>query len=226
MTTLQGTMVAPMPIVTATVPPQVRAVVRRVAVSLATAVVAPAALFAMTLAALDLVAAVIAAWVWMTAAMCWRWVTRRPVSWLLVLTLVLMGVRTCVMLVTGNKFVYFVQPVVVDAVIAVIFLGSVWSARPVVDRLAPDFYPIDATLAARPGIRTLFRRLTVLWGVVMIVKGIVTFWLLESLSTIDFVLIKSGAILTLTLLATTTTIVWSVIVGRQEGLIGAADTVA
>jgi uncharacterized membrane protein len=226
MTTLQGTMLAPMPIVTATVPPRVRAVVRRVAVSLATAVVAPAALFATTLAVLNIVAAVIATWVWMTAAMCWRWVTRRPVSGLLVLTLVLMGVRTCVMLATGNKFVYFMQPVVVDAVIAVIFLGSLWSTRPVVARLAPDFYPIDATLAARPGIRTLFRRLTLLWGLVMLVKGTLTFWLLETLSTIDFVLIKSGAIFTLTLLATTTTIVWSVIVGRREGLIHPAGPAA
>lgn len=226
MTTLQGTMPAPMPIVTATVPPQVRSVVRRVAVSLATAVVAPAALFATTLAVLNIVAAVIATWVWMAAAMCLRWVTRRPVSGLLVLTLVLMGVRTCVMLATGNRFVYFMQPVVVDAVIAVIFLGSLWSARPVAARLAPDFYPIDAALAARPGIRTLFRRLTLLWGLVMLVKGSLTLWLLETLSTIDFVLVKSGAIFTLTLLATTTTIVWSVNVGRREGLIGPAGPVA
>jgi uncharacterized membrane protein len=205
--------------------PHLRAVVRRVVVSLATAVVAPAALFAATMAALNLVCAVVAAGLWMTGAMCWRWATGRPVSSLLALALALMLVRTAVMLATANRFVYFVQPVVVDVVIAAVFLGSLWSARPAVARLAPDFYPVDPVLAAQPGIQLHFRRLTVLWGLVMIAKGIVTFWLLESLSTFDFVLVKSGALLTLTILATTTTIVWSVIVGRREGLLGPAALV-
>jgi uncharacterized membrane protein len=167
----------------------------------------------------NLVTAVIAACAWMTGAMCWRWATGRPVSGLLVLTLGLMTVKTGVMLVTGNKFVYFIQPVIVDATVATVFLASLWSARPVVGRLAPDFFPMDAALAARPAVRDLFRRLTLLWGLVILVKGTVTFWLLESLSTVNFVLIKSGAIITLTLLAATATIVWSVIVAREEGLL-------
>lgn len=206
-------------------PPHLRAVVRRVVVSLATAVVAPAALFAATMAVFDLVAAVAAAGLWMTGAMCWRWATRRPVSGLLLLALALMLVRTAVMLATANRFVYFVQPVVVDVLIAAIFLGSLWSTRSAVARLAPDFYPMDPALAEHPGIVRLFRRLTVLWGLVMIAKGIVTFWLLESLSTFDFVLVKSGALLTMTLLATTATIVWSMSVGRREGILGPAALV-
>jgi hypothetical protein len=58
-----------------------------------------------------------------------------------------------------------------------------------------------------------------LWGLVILVKGTVTVWLPMSLSTVHFVLIKGGAILTLTLLADATTVVWSVIVGRHEGLL-------
>jgi hypothetical protein len=42
--------------------------------------------------------------------------------------------------------------------------------------------------------------------------------LLVTLSTVNFVLIKSGAIITLTLTAAVATVVWSMIVGRQEGL--------
>jgi uncharacterized membrane protein len=222
MTAIQGTTLGSIPVV-APAPPRIRAIVGRVVVSLATAVVAPAALFASVLAVLNLVAAVVAACAWVTGAMCWRRATRRPVSVLLVLTLLLMAVRTGVMLVTGNRFVYFVQPVIVDVTIAAVFLGSLWSARPVVARLAPDFYPIDAALAARPGVRTLFRRLTLLWGLVILLKGTVTLWLLESLSTIDFVLIKSGAVFGLTLLATTATVAWSVVVARQEGLLPCAS---
>lgn len=65
---------------------------------------------------------------------------------------------------------------------------------------------------------TLFRRrLTLMWGLVILFKGGLTLWLLESLGTVNLVLIKGGAIITVTLTAAVVTIVWSVIVGRQEG---------
>jgi hypothetical protein len=65
----------------------------------------------------------------------------------------------------------------------------------------------------------LFRELTLLWGLVIAIKGSVTLWLLESLSTVDFVLVKSSAIIALTVLAAAATIALSAIVGRQEGLL-------
>ena len=80
-------------------------------------------------------------------------------------------VRTGFPLARGNTFVYFGQPVFADATVAAIFLGSLLTARPIGARLAPDFYPIDAPLAARPRIRRLFRRLTLLWGLVMGLAG-------------------------------------------------------
>lgn len=187
--------------------------------SLATAVVAPTALFAATLLIVNITTAVLVALAWMAGAMCWRWTTKRPVSGLLLLALGISTVKTSIALATGNTFIYFVQPVFVDLVVSTVFLGSLWSTRPIVARLAPDFYPVSAAVAARPAIRGLFRRLTLLWGLVILVKGTVTLWLLMSLSTVDFVLIKGGAIITLTLTAAFVTVVWSVIVGRQEGLL-------
>jgi hypothetical protein len=53
------------------------------------------------------------------------------------------------------------------------------------DSLAPDFYPIDAALAARPRIKRLFRRLTLLWGLAIVAKGTTALWLLLSQSTLD-----------------------------------------
>ena len=147
--------------------------------SLATAVVAPTVLFAATLVTFDVMVAVTVALAWVAGATCWRWATGRPVSGLLMLTLGIMTVRTGFTLASGNTFVYFVQPVFADATVAAIFLGSLLTARPIVARLAPDFYPIDATLAARPRIRRLFRRLTLLWGLVIVLKASVTLWLLR-----------------------------------------------
>jgi hypothetical protein len=199
--------------------PRLRDVVARVAVSLATAVFAPAALLWVMLVLFNVATAVIVALAWIVGAMCWRWVTKRPVSGLLLLTLGIMTVRTAFTLATGNTFIYFVQPVFADFAVAASLLGSLWSARPVIACLAPDFSPMSAAVAARPEMRALFRRLTLMWGLVILVKGSITLWLLETLGTVNFVLIKGGAIITLTLTAAVVTVVWSVIVGRQEGLL-------
>jgi intracellular septation protein A len=195
-----------------------RDILVRVAVSLGTAVVVPGALFWTTLVTFNIATAVVAALVWMVAAMSWRWATNRRVSGLLLLTVGILTAKTAVTLATGNTFIYFAQPVLVDLTVATVFLGSLWSSRPVIARLAPEFYPMDAAFAARPEVCAHLRRLTLMWGVVILAKGCVTLWLLESLSTANFVLIKGGAILTLTLTAALVTIAWSVMVGRREGL--------
>jgi len=195
------------------------AVVVRTAVSLLTAVVAPAVVVTTTLLLFNIETAVVAALAWMVGAMGWRWATRRPVSGVLLLALGIMTVKTAFTLATGNTFVYFVQPVFTDALVATVFLGSLWTSRPIVARLAPDFYPVDRALAARPQIRRLFQRLTLLWGLVIVVKGSLTLWLLLSQSTVDFVVIKSSSVLTLTLAAAAVTVGMSAIVGRQEGLL-------
>jgi hypothetical protein len=100
-------------------------VLARVAVSLTTAVLAPAALLWVTLVLFNVATAVIVALAWMVGAMGWRWATKRPVSGLLLLTLGIMTVRTGFTLVTGNTFIYFVQPVFADFAVATIFLGVV-----------------------------------------------------------------------------------------------------
>ena len=151
--------------------------------------------------------------------MCWRRASGRPVSGLLLLTLGLMAAKTTFLLVTGNTFVYFIQPVFIDAAVAATFLGSLWSAQPLVARLAPDFYPLDAGMAARPGVRHLFRRLTLMWGLVIILKGSVTLALLLSLPTVDYVMVKGAVIIGLTLFTATVTVLWSVVVARREGLL-------
>lgn len=55
-------------------------------------------------------------------------------------------------------------------------------------------------------------------GLVILGKAAITWWLLEALSTAAFVLIKGGAIITLTTTAATVTIVWAYVVVRRQGL--------
>jgi intracellular septation protein A len=194
-------------------------VLARVGISLITAVFVPALLLWAMLQLFDVTTAVVVALAWMSAAMGWRYATKRPVSGLLLLSLGILTVKTVITLATGNTFIYFVQPVFADAAGATIFLGSLWTARPVIARLAPDFYPMSAAVAARPEMCALFRRLTLMWGLVILVKAGITLWLLKALSTADFVLIKGGAITTLTMTAAVVTVVWSYAVARRQGLL-------
>ena len=101
------------------------------------------------------------------------------------------------------------------------FLLSLLTARPVVARLAADFYPLTRDLADRPRIRRLLWRLTLMWGVVCLAKGLVSFWLLESQSMMTFVLVKNITLISMTLLATAATVAASAVVARKEGLLPA-----
>lgn len=217
--TSRGTSVAGAESTTRPTRPHLRDILVQVAASVATAVLVPAAVLWTMLTISNFPTAVIAALAWMIAALSWRWATGRPVSGLLLLTLTILTIRTGLALVTGSAFLYFIQPVFADLTVATIFLGSLFSTRPVIARLAPDFYPLDETIAARPRMRSLFRRLTLMWGLVIVVKAGITLWLLESLSTAHFVLVKGGTITTLTLTTATVTVVWAVAVGRREGLL-------
>jgi intracellular septation protein A len=202
--------------------PSLRTVVVRTAASIAVACVGPALLFAAVLVGSNVYLAIVAVLAWSCGVMVWRSSTRRPVSGVLVLTLAILAVRSAFTLATGNTFVYFVQPVLVDAAVAGAFLASLLSARPLVERMAPEFYPMTDALASRPRVRALFRRLTLMWGLVVVAKGAITLWLLQTLSTVDFVLIKNGAVMALTVTAAAVTIWLSARVVGEERILARA----
>jgi intracellular septation protein A len=202
--------------------PRLRSIIARLGASLWVSIVVPALLFTVTFAVFGTTVALIVALVWFYAAVAWRRVTGQRSSGLLALMVVVMTVRTAFTLVTGNTFVYFLQPVIADAVVALVFLVSLATARPVVARLAADFYPMDDEVAARHRIRRLFWRLTLMWALVCLVKGGVSFYLLESQSLINFVIVKNAVAMGLTVAAVVATVWASVRVARQEGLFAPA----
>lgn len=202
--------------------PYLKAIIGRLAVSLWIACVVPALLFYVTLVTFNISAAVVAALAWSYGAIAWRWATKRRPSGLLILLVSVMTVRTVFALATGDTFIYFFQPVLMDGVLTIVFLLSLATARPVVARLAADFYPMDLDVATRPRIRRLFWHLTLMWALVCLVKGVVSFWLLQSQSLVNFVLIKNISIISMTVLAVVATVWASVLVARKEGLFAVA----
>jgi uncharacterized membrane protein len=201
--------------------PSLLAVIRRVSLSLLIAVVIPAVIFYTFFALAGVWTAIAAALVWSYGTIAWRAVTRRRTSGLLILTALLLTGRTALSAAADSTWLYFIQPVITDGVIATVFLLSLASARPMVARLAGDFYPMDCELEARPRVRRLLWNLTALWAVLGIAKATMTLWLLESQSLATFVLAKSISMLAINLVAAATTIGLAALVARKEGLLGA-----
>jgi len=199
--------------------PRLATIVRRVALSLLIACAVPAVLFYVAFSLWGVWTAIVAALAWSYGAIAWRALTRRRTSGLLVLTAVLMTGRTAIALVTDSTFLYFLQPIISDGVVATTFLLSLATARPMVARLAGDFYPMDHELAMRPGVRRLFRDLTVLWAVLGLGKATMTLWLLQSESLHTFVLVKSVSVLVINGVAAAATIALAAVVARREGLL-------
>jgi intracellular septation protein A len=200
-------------------------VVRRVSLSLLIAVVIPAVVFYVCFVVAGIWPAIVAALVWAYGAIAWRAVTGRRTSGLLILAAILLTGRTALSFAADSTWLYFLQPIISDGAVAVLFLLSLLSARPMVARLAGDFYPMDHELAARPRVRRLFRRLTILWAVLGLAKASMTLWLLQSQSLETFVLAKSISMLAINVFAAFATIGLAALVARKERLMGSTRLV-
>jgi len=200
--------------------PSLGAVIRRVALSLLIACAVPATVFYVCLRLEGVWVAIFAALAWSYGAIAWRAVTRRRTSGLLILTAVVMTARTLIALATDSTYLYFLQPIISDGLIGLTFLVTLGTARPMVARLAGDFYPMDDELHVRPRIRRLFWCLTLGWAMLCLGKATMTLWLLQSQSLETFVLVKSVSILLINATAIAATIGAAVLVARREGLLG------
>jgi hypothetical protein len=202
--------------------PSLATVVKRVSLSLLIAVVVPAVVFYAFFVLAGVWTAMVAALVWSYGAIAWRAATGRRTSGLLILAAALLTGRTALSVVADSAWLYFLQPIISDGIVAALFLLSLASARPMVARLAGDFYPMDHELAMRPRVRRLFWHLTVMWALLGLAKAGATLWLLQSQSLETFVLVKSISMLAVNVLAAFATIGLAALVARREGLLGPA----
>lgn len=197
-----------------------REAARRTAVSITVGCVVPAVAFYAAYTTLGVWPAIGVAMVWTYGALAWRRLTGRPISGLLVIVAGVLTLRTVVACIAGSPYLYFLQPVMTDFAIGAVFLLSLFTARPLVARLAPDFYPMCEDVSCRPAIRRLFLWLTGMWGVVCVTKAVVMFWLLSTMSLDTFVLIRSISIPSANGLTVLATVLIAVSVARREGLTG------
>jgi hypothetical protein len=195
------------------------AVVRRSGPHLIEASLIPTALFYCCLVLAGLGAALAAALVWLYAAVLSRLVRRRAVPPLLVLGAIGITVRTTVAVASGSTFFYFAQPVLSSVVMGCVFMVSVVVGRPMVERLALEFWPLTPEMLERPAVIRLLRGLTFLWAAVNLAIGATNLTLLVYLPLAAYVAVKQIASLVITGLGIALTIDLSIRTARREGFV-------
>jgi len=199
----------------------VGAVARRLMPYLVEATIIPTALFYVLLVLGDMRWALAGALIWSYGAVVRRAVGDRPVPALLILATLGITVRTIVYLLSSNDFVYFVQPILRTTLTGVLFALSVAAGRPLIARFANDFCPLAPDVRRRPGIRRLFKRLTILWALVNVLAAGSSLLLLLTVPVSVFVVTAAVSAWIVTCSGIVMTVADSVATARREGLITA-----
>ena len=143
---------------------------------------------------------------WALMLVGYRSVRRERIPAMLVLTTVLLVLRTAIGLMSGSTRIYFMQPVVTLCMVGLLFLVSVAAGRPLISKLAADVFPLPAELAERQEVQQHFRKLSFLWAGVYFVNAAVTLLLLLNLpvsayvathSFVGLAIMWSGVVLTI-----------------------------
>lgn len=159
-------------------------------------------------------------------AICWtygclgrRLLQGTQVTGVLVLASVGITIRTALAVGSGSTFVYFAQPIIGTLITAGVFLISIALGRPLIAKLAHDFWPITPEQAEIPRVRRLMIGLTVLWAGVNLATASVTLVLLLSLDLTTFLAAKQVTGLAITVTAIAITITWAHRTASAEGII-------
>ncbi|HEY5025292.1 MAG TPA: VC0807 family protein [Acidimicrobiales bacterium] len=198
--------------------PSLRAIVRHALPALLESTIVPGALFYLVLLLDGFHGALIAALSWSFLALGRRLVGGHKVPAVLVLSVVLVSARTVVAYATGSAFLYFVQPTASTFLVAVLFLVTAVARRPIIEKLARDFCPLDPEMFARPFVRRFFLRLSLLWFVVLATQAGFVMWLLLESSVRTFVVERSLVSAVLTVGGIVLSTLWFVRVMRGAGL--------
>ena len=134
--------------------------------------------------------------------------TRRRVPGMVILGAVTMIGRSILGFATGSAFLYFFQPTIGAACVAVAFLVSVKLDPTLAQRFASDFCVLPNHVLADSRVRRFFRRCSMMWGVVGLANASVTLWLLMTQPTAVYVVAKTVLSIAVTVGAVVLSFVW------------------
>lgn len=186
-----GLSLSPLPHTPNLVFPNIRDTIRHAVPNILEGKIIPVLLFIGLLEATGTRWALIGSLFFSLAALGRRIYLGKQASGLLILTTVGLVARTVAALATGSLFIYFLQPTIATALVALAFAGSVLAGRPLAERLMIDLCPVDDETRAHPHLRRFFSHVSLWWAFTSSVNFTVTLWVLLNHSPTTFVLVKS-----------------------------------
>ena len=188
--------------------PRLRTMARHAVPHVVEATISPLALFYAFLWTSGVWGALLAALAWSWCAIIRRVVTGQRIPGILVLGTLGITARTVAAFASGSVFVYFLQPSLTTIAIAGAFLLSVPAGRPLAERLAHDFVPLEPEVMRLPGVKRVFIRITLLWAFVNLANAVVSITLLMSQPVGTFVAAKTIGGMVLVAAAVGASTVW------------------
>jgi hypothetical protein len=168
----------------------------------------PMALFYVTLSVWGLKAAVLTGAAWYYLDIARRLARRQSVPATVLVGALLITVRAVIAFLTGSAFIYFLQPTLGTVAVGGAFGVSALAGRPLARTLAEDYLPLTAAFVAHPRVAAFFPKVSLLWCAVNLVNAAVTYGLLLSASTGQFLLLKSVGGPVLTGVAIVVSVLW------------------
>lgn len=181
-------------------------------------IVGPVAVFYLVLVTTGYRGAVLAALGWACLACLRRLLRREQVPGTVLFGVAILAIRTAITFITGSVFLYFAQPAAGAVVLGLVFLLSALARRPLAERLARDFCPLDPELVARSSVRRFFVRISLLWAVVMLLNAATVLWLLVNTTLQAFVIERTAVSWSLTGIGISLSVLWFVRTMRRDGI--------
>jgi len=172
--------------------PPVGSLLRHAGIPLLESTLIPLALFWVLFTQAGFDAGLYAALGWSGLAIGRRLVMRQRVPVVLLMSTMLLVVRTVVGLCTGSAFLYFLQPTVQNFVFAVALLVTLGFERPLLAKLADDFCPFPEALTGHPRIKRFFKRVSLLWACVFLVNGATTLAVLATQTVGNYLVVSTA----------------------------------
>ena len=116
--------------------------------------------------------------------------------------------RLTIVVVTQSPFLYFLQPTIGTALVALAFLASTLIRRPLTRRFATDFLTLPASLLEKPHAHSFFMRSSVMWAVIGLLNASLTYLLLVVLSSATFAITQTTLQIVVTVVAVGVSILW------------------
>ncbi len=171
--------------------PTLRYLGRRAIPQIIDGVVIPVGLFLLALRYWGIVPAIVAGLGWEAIAMTRRVRSGEGVPGFMIVGAAMLVTRSVLALATGSTFVYFAQPILGAALVAIAFLLSVIIGRPLARKFAGDYCEIPAHVQDDERVHSFMIRCSIMWAVVGFTNTAVTVWLLLSQTTSTYVMIKT-----------------------------------